>query len=143
MNWRELLDGIVAGTTDPPPVVKKLGLPRIEGWDRGRVWGSWPVDPELLNIGGGLFGGYIAALADSYVGLAMMSTLAADEWFTTSDLRVSFFRPVMKGKLEIAAEVLNRGKRMAHCEAVFVNDDDKVAAKATATQVVVPLGETQ
>ena len=136
-----MLDGIVDGTNVPPPVVAALRLPGIDGWDRGRVWGEWKVDPEMLTAAGTLFGGYLAALADSYVGLAIMSTLAEEEWFTTSDLRTSFFRPVVSGTLQIAAEVLNRGRRMAHCECVFVNDDDKVVAKATATQVIVPMGE--
>ena len=141
MDWPAILDSIVAGTNTPPPVVGALRLPGIEGWDRGRVWGEWKVDPDMLTLAGTLFGGYIAALADSYVGLAMMTTLADDEWFTTSDLRTSFFRPVVSGKIEIAAEVLNRGRRMAHVECIFVNDDDKVVAKATATQVIVPMGE--
>jgi uncharacterized protein (TIGR00369 family) len=141
VDWAGWLDAIVAGTNDPPPVVAALRLPGIEDWDRGRVWGEWKVDPDMFTAAGSLFGGYIAALADSYVGLAMMSTLAADEWFTTSDLRTSFFRPVVTGTLQIAAEVLNRGRRMAHCECVFVNDEDKVVAKATATQVIVPAGE--
>jgi uncharacterized protein (TIGR00369 family) len=141
MDWRAILDSIVDGTGEPPPAVVSLRLPGMDGWDKGRVWGEWKVDPEMLTGVGTVFGGYIAALADSYVGLAMMSTLGEDEWFTTSDLRVSFFRPVTKGTLQVAAEVLNRGRRMAHCECVFVNDDDKVVAKATATQVIVPIGE--
>ena len=141
MDWPAILDTIVAGTNTPPPVVGALRLPGIQGWDRGRVWGEWKVDPDMLTLAGTLFGGYIAALADSYVGLAMMTTLADDEWFTTSDLRTSFFRPVVSGKIEIASEVLNRGRRMAHVECIFLNDDDKVVAKATATQVIVPMGE--
>jgi len=139
--WKELLDSIVDRSSTPPPVVAKLGLPPIDGWENGRVWGAWQVDTELFNAAGALFGGYLAALADSFTGLAMMTTLAEDEWFTTSDLRVSYFRPVLAGKLEIAAEVVNRGRRLAHCECVFVNDDDRVVAKATATQVIQPLGE--
>ena len=143
MVWKEWLDDIVAGTREPPRVVTKLGLPGIEGWERGRVWGHWDLDPDMLNAAGSLFGGYLAALADSFTGLAMMSTLDDTEWFTTSDLRVSYFRPFGKGTLDIAAEVVNRGRRMAHCECVFVNDDDKVVAKATATQVIQPLAESQ
>jgi len=143
VGWTEILDSIVAGTVEKPPAVEKLKLPPLEGWERGRVWGAWRVDPELLNPGGGLFGGYLAALADQFVGLAMMSSIADNEWFTTSDLRVSFFRPVLNGTIQIAAEVVNRGRRMAHCECVFVNDDDKVVAKATVTQVILPLGEPQ
>jgi len=141
MKWSEFLDDIVARRGDPPPVVQALRLPWIDGWERGRVWGEWAVDPDMMNAAGTLFGGYLGVLADSFVGLAMLSTLADDEWFTTSDLRISFFRPVTKGTLQITAEVLNRGRRMAHCECIFVNDDDKVVAKATATQVLMPVGE--
>ena len=141
MDWAGWLDSIVSGTATPPPVVTTLRMPAIEGWEKGRVWGEWKVDPDVLNAAGSVFGGYYGVLADSYLGLAMMSTLAPDEWFTTSDLRISFFRPVAGGTLQIAAEVLNRGRRMAHCECVFVNDEDKVVAKATATQVIQPLGE--
>lgn len=140
-QWTKLLDDIVAGTATPPPMVGALRLPPIEGWGPGHVWGSWKVDHEMFHAGGAVFGGYLAALADSVVGLAMASLLGDNEWFTTSDLRISFFRPVTGGTLQYAAEVVNRGRRMAHCEVVFVNDDDKVAAKATATQVIIPAGE--
>ena len=137
MDWVGLLDDIVARRNTPPPMVAALRLPGLEGWERGRVWGSWDVDPEMFHAGGAVFGGYLAALADSYVGLATASVLSSEELFTTADLRVAYFRPVTKGTLQIAAEVLNRGRRMAHVECVFVNDDDKVAAKATATQVIL------
>jgi len=132
-----MLDGIVAGVGEPPPMVKALRLPSIQGWGPGHVWGEYKVDPEMFHAAGALFGGYVAALADSFLGLAMFTVLEDDEFFTTGDLRVSFFRPITGGILQIAAEVLNRGRRMAHCEVVFVNDDDKMAGKATATQVIV------
>lgn len=141
MRWSERLDAIVAGTVEKPPVVDALRLPPIDGWEPGRVWGEWSVDRDFMTLAGTLFGGYLGVLADSFVGMAMMSTLADDEWFVTSDLRVSFFRPVATGKLRIVAEVLNRGRRMAQCECVFASEDDKVVAKATATQVVIPFGE--
>lgn len=137
MDWTQLLDDIVARRNNPPPMVGALRLPGLDGWERGRVWGAWDVDPDMFHAGGAVFGGYLAALADSYVGLAMASALSDDEFFTTGDLRVAFFRPVTKGRLDIAAEVLNRGRRMAHVECIFVNDDDKVVAKATATQVIM------
>lgn len=139
--WTDALDNIVAKAGDPPPAVQALRLPGIEGWGPGHVWGSWKVDPDFFHGGGALFGGYLAALADSVVGLAMLSVLGDNEMFTTADLRISFFRPVSGGTLSFAAEVLNRGRRMAHVEVVFTNDDDKVVAKATATQVVMPFGE--
>jgi len=139
VDWIGLLEDIIARRNQPPPIVETLRLPGVEGWQPGSVWGSWKVDPGMLSGAGTIFGGYLAALADSYVGLAMFTVLTEDETFTTADLRVSFFRPVIDGTLHIAAEVLNRGRRMAHVECVFVNDDDKVVAKATATQVIQPI----
>lgn len=140
--WGDVLDTIVAGTGVPPPMVAALKLPRIEGWEPGSVWGDWPLDKDMYHAAGSVFGGYLAALADSFTGLAMFTVLKDDETFTTSDLRLAFFRPVTTD-LHIVAEVLNRGRRQAHVEATFVDDRDKVAAKATATQVILPMSELQ
>ena len=139
--WAKVLDDIVAGTQTPPPCVTTLRLPPLEGWEPGRVWGRWETDRDMFHGMGAVFGGYIAALADSFTSLAMLSTLADDETFTTSDLRIAYFRPITRGSIEIAAEVLHRGKRQAHVEAVFVDERDKVTCKATATEVIVPFGE--
>ncbi len=140
-QWTDMLDAIVANAGTPPPAVQALRLPGIEGWGPGHVWGSWKVEPDFFHGGGALFAGYLAALADSVVGLAALSVLQDNEMFTTADLRISFFRPVTGGRLSFASEVLNRGRRMAHVEVVFTNDEDKVVAKATATQVIMPFGE--
>lgn len=138
----DMLDAIVSGSVEPPPMVKTLRLPGIEGWEPGRVWGHWEADPSVHHIGGAVFGGYIAALADSFLGLAMISTISDGEMFSTSDLRVSFFRPIVSGRIEIVAEVVNRGRRQAHVECIFLAANDKVAAKATATQVIIPIGDS-
>lgn len=139
--FAELLDSIVQGTATPPPCIRTLRVPRIEGWEPGRVWAKWTPDPDFFHELGAVFGGYLAALADSFVGLAMLSTLKEGEQFTTSDLRYSFFRPVSGGTVTIEAKVVHRGRRMAHVEAVFTNEDGKIAGKATATQVIIPVRE--
>ncbi len=140
--WGDVLDTIVAGTGEPPPMVVALKLPTIQGWEPGSVWGEWRLNKEMYHAAGSVFGGYLAALADSFTGLAMFTVLKDDETFTTSDLRLAFFRPVVSD-LHIVAEVVNRGRRQAHVEATFVDDRDKVACKATATQVILPMSELQ
>jgi uncharacterized protein (TIGR00369 family) len=137
---RDLLDRIVAGSADPaPPFVGTLRLPRIQGWETGRVWSDWQVDPAFFHERHAVFGGYVAAIADSLLGLATLSVLEDGELFSTSDLRVSFFRPVTGGTLRCEAHVIHRGRRMAHVEATFTRTDGKIAAKATATQVIAPV----
>lgn len=140
-----VLDQIVARdpNTPRPPHVDSLRFQPIDGWEPGRVWGTWEVDKSFYHGMGAVFGGYIAAIADNYLSLAMWSTMSDDEVFTTSDLRVSYFRPVVDGKLEIVAEVVNRGRRLAHVEATFVDERGKVCAKATATEVIMPMAQVE
>ncbi len=135
--WHELLNGMEARTLETaPPHVVSLRLPPIDGWEPGRVWCEWTVDPAFMNPAGTLFGGYLAALADQILAFAVMTVLGPDEMFTTSDLRLSFFRPVTGGSLIVEGRVVHRGRHMAHLEADFTRPDRKAVAKATATQVI-------
>lgn len=136
-KWTERLNKLADGSAETkPPCVKTLNLPQLSGWLPGRVWLQWKVDPSFFHGGGAVFGGYLAALADQALGLAMPTILEDGEVFTTSDLRFSFFRPVTEGTLHIEAQIVHRGRGMAHVEVVLTRDDGKVAGKATATQVI-------
>jgi uncharacterized protein (TIGR00369 family) len=140
-RWTELLDQLVAGAAgEPPPFVTTLRLPPPSRWEPGCVWIDWQVDPGVLHERQAVFGGFIAALADSALSLCAMSVLKDDEAFTTSNLQVSFFRPVPLGRLQIEARVVHRGRTMIHVEATFTRADGKVAAVATATQVMLHAG---
>lgn len=139
-RWTELLDRLVARELAPgeeePPHVRSLRLPYPSAWEPGRVAAEWQVDPRFFQERGALFGGFVAALADQLLGMATLSVLDHDEVFTTSDLRTSFFRPIEGGVLRIEAVVVHRGRSMVHAEVTFTRSDGKLAAKATATQVV-------
>ena len=137
-KWTERLNKNVDGESiSRPPCIDTLSLPRLSGWLPGRVWLQWKVDPKVFHGGDAVFGGYLAALADQAMGLAMGTILEDGEVFTTSDLRFSFFRPVTEGTLHVEAQIIHRGRGMAHVEVVLTRDDGKVAGKATGTQVIV------
>lgn len=136
-GWAERLDRIRAGNGTPPPVIRELGLRAgIEGWEPGRVWGRWTLDPRYSNPDGSLFGGYLAALADQALGLVMMTVLDDDSFMTTADLRLSFFRPSL-GDVWYEARVVHLGRRSAHVEAEFRDSAGVVLAKASASQAIV------
>jgi acyl-coenzyme A thioesterase PaaI-like protein len=118
----ELMNAIVSGADAPPPYVVPLRMPRAAGWADGRVWLHWKMDPQLANGAGTAFGGYLAALADHALGIATCSVLAEDESFTTSELQMHYF-----------------GRARIHAEVVFTGEDGRIAGKATATQVIIPL----
>jgi len=84
-----------------------------------------------------VFGGYLAAVADNVMALLMFTVLLDDENFTTSNLDLRFIRPVTPGPVEVEATIVNRGKRLAHCELTIKRADGKLAAMADATQVIV------
>jgi uncharacterized protein (TIGR00369 family) len=137
-KWTDRLNQVIAGTAEArTPLAATLNLPRLSGWLPGRAWLQWKVDPNVFHGGGAVFGGYLAALADQAMGFAMATILEDGEVFTTSDLRFSFFRPVTEGTLHVEAQIVHRGRGMAHVEVVLTRDDGKVAGKATATQVIV------
>jgi uncharacterized protein (TIGR00369 family) len=132
-----LANGVGCGS--PPPYVEPLRMPSAEGFGDGHVWLRWRVDPAMANGAGTAFGGYLAALADHALGMATCSVLEEREGFTTSELQVHFFRPVLAGELRIEAKVIHRGRTQIHAEVVFTREDGRIAAKATATQVLIPL----
>lgn len=138
--WGAILDGIVAREANPPIFVRTLGLPGITRWEPGRTWSRWKVDPKVFHERGAVFGGYLAALADQSLALVSMTLLEDNEAISTSDLRISYFRTVTGGDLHLEAQVIHRGRRQMQVEVEFRRDDGKLAAKATATQVIIPMG---
>ena len=74
-NWPQLLDEIVARKAQLPRHVGILRIPLIDGWEPGRVWGTWKVDPDLISPQGSLFGGHIAAVSDEMLGMVTGSIL--------------------------------------------------------------------
>ncbi len=81
---------------------------------------------------GTLHGGVLCDLADAAMGMAFVSTLAADESFTTMSLNITFFRPVWQTALRAEARVVNRGKNVGYVECEVTDGDGKKVAKATS-----------
>ena len=138
-RWKVILDGMIDGSLPgpPPPCITNLELPGPDSWEPGRVTSSWEIDKRFYIDRDALFGGFIAALADHVLALATMTVIAGDEHFATSDLRTSFFRPVRGKRLAMEAVVIHHSRNMVNAEVSFTRDDGKLAAKATATQVIL------
>lgn len=124
---------------DLPPAHINLGI-RPDLWvrtlDFGRVTLIWPNDGSRDIGSGRVFGGWIAALSDHVVSLAMATTLADGEAFTTQDLKIKMFRPVSAGEIRIEGLVRNRSKTTAYVEAEWLLPDGRLAAKALAWKAV-------
>jgi len=113
------------------------------GWAHTRI----PLRPDLTNPDGIAHGGVIATLIDISITEAMLMT---DEYakvrdtrgsMATIDLGVKYLRPLREGTLLCKAEIVHRGRRVAHARAVVTDEDDRQLALGTATMMIT-LGES-
>lgn len=127
------------GVPDLPAGLRALGI-RSDLWlkemGNGYIHYIWPND-GARDIGPGrAFGGWIAALSDHIVSICMHSALKEGEFFTTQDLQIKYFRPVMHGDVTIKATLVNRSRTTGYVEAEWRNADGKLAAKVLAWKAI-------
>jgi uncharacterized protein (TIGR00369 family) len=122
--------------TSRVPVAELIGF-QVEEMVDGRALASLQAGPQHANPMGTLHGGILCDLADAAMGMAFVSTLAADESFTTMALNINFFRPVWQTRLRAEARVVNRSRNVGYVECDVTDQDAKLVAKATSTCVVL------
>ena len=118
------------------PIAELIGF-TIGEVGEGRAVGSLQPGPQHANPMGTLHGGVLCDLADAAMGMAFVSTLEADESFTTMDLQIHFFRPVWKGQLRAEARVVQRGKNAGYIECEVHDENGKLVAKASSRCLVL------
>jgi len=126
------------GRAEPPPISATLGMELLECSD-GKATMAIAVGTRFHNPLGTLHGGILVSLADAAMGIALGSTLAEDETFTTLELKVNFLRPVRSGRIVAEGNVVHRGATIAMVEVVVRSDDGKAVARGTATQMILKL----
>ena len=132
-KWQERIAAIVAGTLAKPRVVEILRTPGIEEWEPGRVQTSWNIDPEFFSLGGQLFGGYVAALADQVASHAAFTVLDDATWTRTASLAVYFHNPMREGRLRIEGRVVAESRTLIHVRVEFrIAGHDRLCAHAEA-----------
>jgi uncharacterized protein (TIGR00369 family) len=81
------------------PVARLIGF-EVKAIENGRATVILSARPEHANPMGALHGGVLSDIADAAMGVALASTLAPDESFTTIELKINFFRPVWLAQLK-------------------------------------------
>src|ERR1700683_5137582 len=103
------------GDAPSPPIGRLLGFV-LKVIEPGRAVFEMEADERHHNPMGTLHGGIYCDLADAAMGYAYAATLGEGETFTTVELKINFFRPVLKGKLTAEASVLRAGANLGHGE---------------------------
>ncbi len=140
------LDGLAAmraiadGSIAPPPIALTLGFDLAVVGEGHAVFTCVP-GAEHQNPLGTVHGGLAATLLDSATGCAVHTTLPAGVGYGTTDLHVTFLRPISAdtGALTCTGTVLHRGRRMATAEGRLTDADGRLLATGTATCMLFDL----
>ena len=118
----------------PPNCDLTLGLTRLDSDEEGvSVWHA-RVDERFTNPAGLVQGGFLAAIADSAMGAAAVSSAPGRVFVANTDLRISFLRAVRPGDdVTCTARVVRSGRQVTVVEARCLNGRGEVVATASST----------
>ena len=124
----------VSGERPLPPASRHLGLRFLEvERDSGTVRVEFEPKPEFANPRGDIQGGFLAAMLDDALGMALATTLGADESAVTLEMKVSFLRSAELGTLLGEGRVVHRGRSIAFLEGALRSTDGDTLATASMT----------
>jgi uncharacterized protein (TIGR00369 family) len=123
-----------------PPIAATLQFVLAEV-DKGRAVFRATPGPHAYNPIGVVHGGYAATLLDSACGCAVHSMLAANQGYTTLELKVAYHRAITNdtGPVEAVGKVTSFGRRVAFSEAQLTDAKGRLLASATSTLLVFEL----
>ena len=122
----------------PPPIATTLGFEAVSVEHGNAVFRLEVKREKHANPMGTLHGGVLVDLADAAMGMACVSLLEEGESFTTVELKINYFRPVMNGLIEARAKLVNGGETLAYLECEVVTlPEQKLVAKAASTCLVL------
>lgn len=135
----EHLRRIVAGEIPGVPIGDTLGF-RLTEVENGRVALLGTPTEQSYNIVGTVHGGWAAAILDSALALSTLSSIDADQAFTTVDIRINYLRPLTAQSGEVRAEgwVIQGGRKLAYCEAKLTDAAGKLICHATGSCLIFP-----
>lgn len=134
----EYLQRILAREHANVPIGDTLGFHLVEV-EPGRVTLAGKPDRRSYNLLESVHGGWTASILDTAMALSTLSTLSAEQSFTTLDIRINYLRPVA-GDSELTARgrVVQGGRRIAYCEAGLQDASGKLLAHGTGSCLILP-----
>lgn len=138
LSGLDFLHATLRGEVPESPLMCTLGVKTVSA-ERGRVVMQAPTEAFQFNTIGTGHGGYLATLADTVMGSAVHSHLAARQGYTTLDIQVRF-RKAMRpdaGLITVVGTAEHVGRTTATASAVVTNEDGAILATATSTLLLL------
>jgi uncharacterized protein (TIGR00369 family) len=135
----EFLQKIISGEYANLPIGDHLGF-RIVAVEPGKITIRGRPDERSYNLLNTVHGGWTAAVLDTAMALSNLSTLGADQGFTTLDIRINYLRPITieTGEVTALGSVIQGGRKVAYCEAKLVDGAGKLLAHGTGSCLILP-----
>lgn len=114
---------------------RPLDVDPVRGWVRI----AWDGKPEFTNPAGMVQGGFLAAMLDDTMSLAIIAMLGAGHFVPTLEMKLSFLEPAYPGELIAEGIVLRKGRRFVFVEGTVERPDGTLCCKASATQIIQAL----
>ena len=119
-----------AGEIELAPISTLLEVRPVDlGEGTARV--EMTATDRLHNNMGTVHGGIFCDLADVAMGVALATVAEEGEFFITLQMQMSYFLPVVNGRLSASARVIRRGRTSAHMECDLEDAEDRLVARAT------------
>jgi uncharacterized protein (TIGR00369 family) len=122
-----------------PPISHLLGMMPVV-MEEGTSVFEMEASGWMLSPPGFIQGGVLAVLADGPLGCAVHTALPPATPYTTSELSMTFIRPVTadSGMLRAAGKLIHLGKTMALSEVSVTDGSDRLVAHGTSRCFVFP-----
>lgn len=104
-----------------------------------RVEVEFEARPEfLLNPMKQVQGGYLCAMLDECMSVACMVASGMTAVAPTLEMKTSFLRPALPGRIVGSGQVLKYGRQVAFTEGELRDSEGRVLARATGTALPTP-----
>lgn len=123
-----------------PPASKALGF-RMLNLNQAEMWveAEFDIPKDFTNPMGQVQGGFVTAVLDEVMSVAGVVTSNLTMAMPTLEMKTSFLRPALPGKLRAVGKVLKWGKSIAFVEGEVFDPEGRLLAKATATAKPAPI----
>jgi uncharacterized protein (TIGR00369 family) len=121
----------LAGQLELAPITALLGVKPVS-LGQGEAKIELIAGKHLHNAMGTLHGGIFCDLADIAIGAALATVTTEGESFSTLQLQMSYFLPVVEGRLTAHARLIRRGRGIAHLECDLEDGEGRLVARASS-----------
>lgn len=136
MTGLEWMTAMLRGEAPAPPIAHLVGLEMVEVAP-GRAVFALEAGPRHANPMGTLHGGVLCDLGDGAMGCAVATTLEEGQSYTTLELKINYFKPVWRSRLEATATVVRRTRTIAYAEAEVLDEGGSLVAKLGSTCLIL------